>query len=83
MPAYIAGEALYGASGIYYDYNVVQAFVNNIPIYPPIFPDIDPDDPIWQELPQGRNALPGSVAFVPAAAGLIIAGEVIKDLALK
>ncbi len=46
----------------------------------PIFPQIPPEDPIWQELPQGRNALPGSVAFVPAAAGLIIAGEVIKDI---
>ena len=31
---YLAVEALYGASGIYYDYNVVLAFVNNIPIYP-------------------------------------------------
>ena len=39
------------------------------------------DDPIWQELPEGRNALPGSCAFVPAVAGLIIAGEVIKDIA--
>ena len=38
------------------------------------------DDPAWAELPQGRNALPGSVCFVPAAAGMIIAGEVIKDL---
>lgn len=28
----------------------------------------------------GRRALPGSVAFVPSAAGLILAGEVIKDL---
>lgn len=27
-----------------------------------------------------RRAIPGSVAFVPSAAGLIIAGEVIKDL---
>ena len=33
-----------------------------------------------EELPQGRRALPGSVAFVPSVAGLIIAGEVIKDL---
>ncbi len=33
-----------------------------------------------EELPEGRRDLPGSVAFVPAAAGLIIAGEVIKDL---
>jgi tRNA A37 threonylcarbamoyladenosine dehydratase len=28
-----------------------------------------------------RRAIPGSTAFVPAAAGLILAGEVIKDLA--
>ena len=31
--------------------------------------------------PEGRRDIPGSTAFVPAAAGLIIAGEVIKDLA--
>lgn len=30
-----------------------------------------------------RRAIPGSVAFVPSVAGLIIAGEVIKDLSLK
>lgn len=29
----------------------------------------------------GRRAVPGSVAFVPAAAGLILAGEVVKDIA--
>jgi len=28
----------------------------------------------------GRRAIPGSTAFVPSVAGLIIAGEVIKDL---
>lgn len=28
----------------------------------------------------GRRALPGSIAFVPSVAGLIMAGEVIKDL---
>ena len=33
-----------------------------------------------EELPEGRRALPGSVAFVPSVAGLISAGEVIKDL---
>ena len=37
-----------------------------------------PDD--LSELPEGRNALPGSVCFVPAAAGMVIAGEVIKDI---
>ena len=47
----------------------------------PICPDLPPDDPAWAELPEGRNALPGSVCFVPAAAGMIIAGEVIKDIA--
>lgn len=29
----------------------------------------------------GRRAVPGSVAFVPSVAGLILAGEVVKDLA--
>lgn len=33
-----------------------------------------------EELPEGRRSIPGSVAFVPSVAGLIIAGEVIKDL---
>ena len=46
----------------------------------PLSPNIPADDPAWQELPEGRNALPGSCAFVPGVAGLIIAGEVIKDL---
>lgn len=31
---YMAIEELYGTSGIYYDPEVVKAFVNNIPIYP-------------------------------------------------
>ena len=31
--------------------------------------------------PTGRRATPGSVAFVPSVAGLILAGEVIKDIA--
>ena len=39
-----------------------------------------PDAVSLKELPEGRRALPGSVAFVPSVAGLIIAGEVIKDL---
>ncbi|MBE6927694.1 MAG: tRNA threonylcarbamoyladenosine dehydratase [Ruminococcaceae bacterium] len=33
-----------------------------------------------QEEAVGRRQLPGSVSFVPSVAGLIIAGEVIKDL---
>lgn len=44
---------------------------------PPIRPvgDMDAD----REEP-GRRAVPGSVAFVPSVAGLIIAGQVVKDL---
>ena len=40
----------------------------------------DPEAIQHEELPEGRRALPGSVAFVPSVAGLIIGGEVIKDL---
>jgi tRNA A37 threonylcarbamoyladenosine dehydratase len=29
----------------------------------------------------GKRQIPGSVSFVPGAAGLILAGEVIKDIA--
>jgi tRNA A37 threonylcarbamoyladenosine dehydratase len=29
---------------------------------------------------EGRRQIPGSTAFVPAAAGLIIAGEVVRDI---
>lgn len=44
---------------------------------PPLTPESQP-----QEEPDGssRRQTPGSVAFVPSVAGLIIAGEVIKDL---
>ena len=34
-----------------------------------------------EEIPEGKRGIPGSVAFVPSVAGLIIAGEVVKDLA--
>ena len=45
---------------------------------PPRQPLPDPDD---MELPpEGRRSVPGSTAFVPSVAGLILAGEVIKDL---
>ena len=32
------------------------------------------------EMPEGRRSVPGSVAFVPSVAGLMIAGQVVKDL---
>ena len=39
----------------------------------------------WEEeaAALGKRQIPGSVAFVPGAAGLILAGEVIKDISLK
>ena len=49
----------------------------------PIKDPLPADDPAWAELPEGRNALPGSVCFVPAVAGMILAGEVIKDIVKK
>jgi len=38
--------------------------------------------PTEEAIPEGRHTIPASNAFVPAAAGLIIGGEVIKDLIL-
>ena len=47
-------------------------------------PIAPPEDSLCpEELPEGRRALPGSVAFVPSVAGLILAGEVIGDLCAK
>ncbi len=39
----------------------------------------------WEEEAKllGKRQIPGSVSFVPGTAGLILAGEVIKDLAAK
>ncbi len=54
-------------------------------VYSPELPVNDGADPNSLDEPQregsSRRATPGSVAFVPGVAGLIMAGEVIKDLA--
>ena len=42
--------------------------------------EITDDSPEPQRQGSSRRALPGSTAFVPGTAGLIMAGEVIKDL---
>jgi tRNA A37 threonylcarbamoyladenosine dehydratase len=47
----------------------------------PLTPQID--DVSAAETPEGRRTLPGSVSFVPSVAGLIIAGEVVKDLTIR
>jgi 3'-5' exoribonuclease len=43
------------------------------PMAPAVLPDGEP-------LPPGKRSLPGSIVFVPAAAGLLIAAEVVRDL---
>lgn len=45
-------------------------------------PPLEPLPAMERESTQ-RRAIPGSVAFVPAVAGLMIAGEVVKDLTNK
>lgn len=48
-----------------------------------LFSTEDPITPMntsEEEMPEGRRSLPGSVSFVPSVAGLMIAGEVVKDL---
>jgi len=42
-----------------------------------------PIKPAASDEESGRRQTPGSVAFVPSVVGLIIAGEVVKDLARK
>ena len=42
-------------------------------------PETMPQEPAGRPV-SGKRAVPGSVAFVPPAAGLILAAEVVKDL---
>lgn len=53
--------------------NLKVLFSTEDPISPP-------ENSCVEELPEGRRTLPGSVSFVPSVAGLMIAGEVIRDL---
>ena len=41
---------------------------------------IKPDQNYMEELPPGRRSIPGSVSWVPACAGLMLAGDVILQL---
>ena len=45
-----------------------------------VYSDEEPMKPSVQISEGGRRQIPGSISFVPSVAGLIIAGEVIKDL---
>ena len=46
-----------------------------------------PEEPLkpadMETPPPGRRSIPGSVSWVPSCAGLMLAGEVIKDIALS
>lgn len=44
-------------------------------------PRPDPNDPATELPPEGRRSLPGSFAPVPATAGLMMAAEVLRDIA--
>ncbi len=45
-----------------------------------VFSAEEPITPLKELKEEGRRSTPGSVAFVPSVAGLILAGEVIRDL---
>lgn len=45
-----------------------------------VYSEEEPIKPVTEISSDGKRALPGSVAFVPSAAGLVLAAEVIKDL---
>lgn len=45
-----------------------------------LFSKEEPLKPVSDDIGSLRRSIPGSISFVPSAAGLIIAGEVIKDL---
>ncbi len=51
----------------------LKAVYSTEPPLRPLVPPDEPADPV-------RRDIPGSVSFVPAAVGLILAGEVIRDL---
>ncbi|MCR5411037.1 MAG: tRNA threonylcarbamoyladenosine dehydratase [Lachnospiraceae bacterium] len=46
----------------------------------PVQPREEQEEQQEQQEHTGRRALPGSTAFVPAVAGMLIAGEIVKDL---
>lgn len=52
-------------------------YSEEVPVQPSVNPSLSETEQIT-----GKRAVPGSVAFVPSVAGLLIAGEVIKDLSL-
>ena len=60
--------------------NVKVVYSKELPLEPQEVPNEQPEP---QREGSSRRALPGSVPFVPGAAGLIMAGEVIRDLVFR
>lgn len=54
-------------------------YSEEIPIQFSVNQDASHELPV-EEQPVGKRTVPGSVSFVPSVAGLIIAGEVVKDI---
>ena len=53
----------------------------NIPSLKVVYSKDMPQQPLFQpEESDGRRQTPSSISFVPSAAGLLIAGEVIRDI---
>lgn len=48
-----------------------------------VYSEEQPRTPLFSEEDETRRTPPASISFVPAVAGLILAGEVIKDLAFR
>lgn len=59
-------------------YELRKRGINHLKVVYSKEPPITPNES--DETASGRRQIPGSTAFVPSVAGLIIAGEVIKDL---
>ena len=57
--------------------NLKVVYSKEVPMTPKAGEDIEPPG---MSRDQNRRSIPGSVAFVPAAAGLIMAGEIVRDL---
>ena len=59
---------------------VMRKECEEAPMTPLSLPSEETDGTSPNEAPKRRKDTPGSIAFVPSVAGLVLAGEVVKDL---
>ncbi len=55
-------------------------YSEEVSMTPLSLPSEETDGTSPNETPKRRKDTPGSIAFVPSVAGLVLAGEVVKDL---